>query len=175
MMLSLFRAGVGFTPHLKLCRAAVVSLFDELCQLWPPAKPTTDDAGARLLSNGQLRIVLAPLSYFTTPANWPYPCQPQAKGTLFSGSTRLAPLSLPPLFYTSQFHAPSHRSSNSSHTNQHSTSSRIFAQDRRSSCHPFHGNKACIGRHTTDKAQRAITRTTKANPEKATSESQDRS
>jgi hypothetical protein len=152
-----------------------VSLFDELCQLWPPAKPTRDDAGARLLSNGQLRIVLAPLSYLPKPANWPYHYQPQAKGTLFSGSTRLAPPLPSPSLLHIPFHAPSHRSPNSSHANQHSTSSRIFAQDRKSSCDPFHGNKACIGRHTTDRAQRAITRTTKTNPEKATSESQARS
>ncbi len=48
VVLSPFGAGAGFTPHLKLRRAAVVSLFDELCQLRPPARPTRDDAGARL-------------------------------------------------------------------------------------------------------------------------------
>ena len=80
--------------------------------------PTLNDAGARLQSNWALRIALAPLIYWSSFADWLHPLSAQAKETLFSGSTRLVPLPLPPLFYTTHSRAPSRPSSNSSHTNQ---------------------------------------------------------
>jgi len=105
---------VRVTPHFDAAGASCRSLTSSQ----PLSQPTMNDGGAHLFVQLYPRIRACSTYIWAKPADWTYPCRPQAKETLFSGySTR--PLLLSPLFYTTHSALHHDQASNPSHTKHH--------------------------------------------------------